>query len=60
MPVYRLYFLDLKDHIHNALELDCGDDAHAIETAAAQRDSRTMELWLRDRLVQRFEAGGDV
>jgi hypothetical protein len=56
VPFYRLYFLDLKDHIHNVAELECRDDTHAVETAQARHDGRPMELWLRDRLVWRFEA----
>jgi hypothetical protein len=60
VPDYRLYFLDLDNHIQSVLELDCRDDAHAAETAEGHRDRRAMELWLRDRMIQRFEAKQEV
>jgi hypothetical protein len=51
---YRLYFLDSADRIRQAIDMECDDDATAIEAAEPYRDGRTMELWNRDRLVQRF------
>lgn len=55
MAGYRLYFTDNQGHIGHAIELDCRDDAHAIEMTEQHRDGRAMELWQRDRLVRRFE-----
>jgi len=53
---YRLYLLDHAGHIRGpAVEITAKDDDAAIETAVAQGDG-DMELWQRDRLVQRFEA----
>jgi len=56
MQDYRLYFLDAKGHIHNVVLLECDDDEAAVAAAARHRDGRKMELWRRDRLVQRFGA----
>jgi len=56
MQTYRLYLLDHAGHIRGpAAEIRASDDAAAIEAAADQSEG-SMELWQRDRLVQRFEA----
>lgn len=56
MQNYRLYLLDHAGHIRGpAVEITAADDAAAIE-AAADKGEGLMELWQRDRLVQRFEA----
>jgi len=52
---YRLYFLGAGDHIRHVVVLECPDDEAAIALAESHHDGRTMELWLRDRLVKRFE-----
>ena len=52
---YQLYFLDAKNHIHRRLDLECRDDAHAIEVVGEHAVHDIVELWRRDRLVRRFE-----
>ncbi|MFN3584307.1 MAG: hypothetical protein ACK4TT_10220 [Phenylobacterium sp.] len=55
MTDYRLYFLDEANHIRGVVEFDGEDDADAAQRALDHADGRGMELWSRDRLVQRFE-----
>ena len=56
MQNYRLYLLDHAGHIRGpALEITARDDDAAIEAAIARGDG-AMELWQRERLVERFEA----
>lgn len=56
MNAYRLYLLDNAGHIRGpAIELTATDDEAAIEAATLQGEG-PMELWQRERLVQRFEA----
>jgi hypothetical protein len=50
---YRLYFLDGDGHIRGVVELDCANDAEAIERAETYGDG-SMELWRRDRWIRRF------
>ena len=58
MSHYRLYFLDRNDHIRHALDIECQDDAEAIELVEGHRDGRTMELWQGARRVARIEGDG--
>jgi hypothetical protein len=53
---YRLYFLDAARHIRDVMELECEDDAQAIEAAEQLHDGRAMELWRRARIVKSFPA----
>lgn len=55
MGEYRLYYLDDANHIRGVVEFVCRDDEEAAEQARSRADGRVMELWSRDRLVQRFE-----
>ena len=53
---YRLYLLDSAGHIHRpAIEILATDDDSDIEQAATHGEG-AMELWQRERLVQRLEA----
>ena len=56
---YRLYFFE-GPHIVHAVELDCADDADAVEVVAKHADGRAMELWRRARLVKQFPAEDPV
>jgi hypothetical protein len=60
MPAYRLYFMDNHGHISRVVELDCLDDADALDAAEAHRDGQVMELWDRARVVKTFEAPQDA
>ena len=51
---YRLYFLDDAGHIQGVVELDCADDAEAVQVAQTYADGRAMELWRRARWIRRF------
>jgi hypothetical protein len=53
---YRLYFIDAKGHIKDAVELEGVDDADAIQKAEIHSDGREMELWRRTRVVMKFSA----
>jgi hypothetical protein len=54
MPDFRLYFMDKRDRIVEARDLECEDDEAAIRTAESHKDGRAMELWRRARRVHRF------
>lgn len=56
MAYYRLYFLDKSDRIGQVIDMECADDAAAIEAVAGRDDGRRMELWNQDRVVRRFAA----
>lgn len=53
---YRLHFLDSGKPVGPVLRLDCLDDQHAIEAAAAVPHVHRMELWRFERRVWTFEA----
>lgn len=55
MPSYRLYSLDGAGNITMAEWLEAADDHDAVSRARARRDSATLELWDRNRLVGRIE-----
>ncbi len=55
MVDYRLYLFDSKNHIHRRVDLECRDDAHAIEVVGEHAFHGAAELWQRGRLVKRFE-----
>ena len=61
MPDYKLYFIAKSGHISRRIDLDCRDDAHAIEVVGARvKDAdHAMELWESARLVKRFEPTND-
>jgi hypothetical protein len=54
-PVYTLCVLGSGGDVSDCIDLfDCADDAHAIQAAKLRANGRAMELWRRDRLVERF------
>ncbi|MGH6965132.1 MAG: hypothetical protein ACREE0_11660 [Phenylobacterium sp.] len=59
MTSYRLYFVDLADHIQNAAEFVAESDEDALLAAVDQRDGRAMELWSGVRVVARFTRPAD-
>lgn len=59
MAHYRLYLLGPTGHFAKAIDLDCIDDADAVEKASAQMDGGSAELWARNRLVSRLPAKDD-
>ena len=55
MPHYRAYFLQRDNSISSALDLDCRDDAHAIETVTGMGRADPVELWQGARRIARIE-----
>jgi hypothetical protein len=53
---YRVYIIGSDGHFVKAIQLDCVDDAAAIESAKQFIDGRDIELWQRDRRIARFDA----
>jgi hypothetical protein len=56
MPGYRLNFMDAHGHIAHAREFLADDDLDAIHSAKEFTELAPMELWCRQRRVQRWEA----
>jgi hypothetical protein len=52
---YRAYIIGSDGRIQKSMELDCADDAEAIEKAKQFVDGQDIELWQRERRVARFE-----
>ena len=52
-PRYRLYFLDREGRIRRAMDLDCDDDAEAVQAMEARDEGGGMELWEAARLVKK-------
>ena len=55
MADYQLYLLDSQDHIRKRIDLECRDDAHAVEVVGEHISHMAMELWQGERLVKRFQ-----
>lgn len=51
MPTYRLFFLDDRQRVRQALATECADDAKALEWADAQPRPQAAELWQGERVV---------
>jgi hypothetical protein len=51
---YRVYFLDHKDRITDAVELDCDTDEEAIAAAEGHATGRKIEVWQQGRKVGVF------
>ncbi len=64
MVGYRCYILDAEDHILQAYEVECKDDAHAEATAGdlLARDPyhRSVEVWERTRRIMKLERDAAV
>jgi len=56
MRYYRLYFMDrFSGHIDYFREFEAEDDSVALGIAAGWDNGSTMELWNRERKLQRWE-----
>jgi len=52
---YKLYFLDpARRDMPRSVDLECSDDAQAIEFAKVCTDNSAIELWQQRRIVRRF------
>ena len=56
MAGYRLYILNPRGHIVDAVEFHCEDDAAAQALAELHGEGRATELWNDARVVRRYEA----
>jgi hypothetical protein len=54
LPEYRVYIIGSDGEFMRSIELICPDDATAKEYAKQLVDGNDVELWERDRLVERF------
>jgi hypothetical protein len=52
---YRLYLIGPNGHISRAIELDCRDDEHALQTVREHVLSVKAELWQMTRRVAVIE-----
>jgi hypothetical protein len=56
MNYYRLYFMHrFSGHIDHFREFDAENDERAIAVAEGWREDQPMELWNRERKLQRWE-----
>jgi hypothetical protein len=64
MVEYRCYILDAEDHILQAYEIECGDDAQAESAAedllAQDPYHRSVEVWERSRRITKLERAAVV
>jgi hypothetical protein len=54
MPDYRVYILDSAGHFSDVISLQCADDNEATQKAKLLVDGHDVELWCRDRKIDRF------
>ena len=52
---YRVDIVDADGNSHKAIEMDCPDDAAAVEIAKQFIDGKDVELWQSNRKVAAFE-----
>lgn len=57
MFYYRLYYFNDNNRIFDFKETECDGDQAAMLFAHERRNGRAMELWNKERLVLRLEAG---
>jgi hypothetical protein len=53
MNDYRLYFMSAEDHVLRAEDIQCEDDAAALEAARILDHAAVIEIWCGTRLVGR-------
>jgi hypothetical protein len=56
MAHYRAYLIGINGRFEKAVDLDCANDDAAKEAARRLVDDRDVELWQRDRRIEKFEA----
>ena len=54
-PAYRAYIVGRHGLFIRAIDIDCVDDAAAIESAKKLLDTHDVELWQMDRPIARFD-----
>jgi hypothetical protein len=56
MPDYRAYIVGRDGHFIRSVELLCPDDEQAKTYAKQLVDGHDVELWQRDRLIDKFKS----
>jgi hypothetical protein len=56
MQEYRAYFIGPDGHIYHRVDLICETLEEARQRAKQLVDGHAVELWQRDRMIERFEA----
>jgi hypothetical protein len=54
MAYYRAYIIGLDGHFLEAVNLDCANDAAAIESGKQFVDGHDVEVWQEDRMVTKL------
>jgi hypothetical protein len=54
VPHYRAYIIGRDGHFVEAINLDCAEDAAAIESARQFVDGHDVEVWQLDRMVTKL------
>jgi hypothetical protein len=57
VPHYRAYVIGLDGHFIEAINLDCANDAAAIESAKQLINGYDVEVWQEDRMVTKLDTG---
>lgn len=60
MQTYHLMFLDEFGAVRRQIEMECRNDAHALEVIKSHDLGTVMELWKAGRLVARFQGEDDL
>jgi hypothetical protein len=58
MQEYRVFILGSDDRVEASVNLLCRNDGEAIEAAKQLVDGHDVELWQRDRKIERFDRPG--
>jgi hypothetical protein len=56
VPYYRAYIIGQDGHFFEAINLDCADDAAAVESAKQFVDGHDVEVWQLDRMVKKLSS----
>jgi hypothetical protein len=56
MPDYRAYIIGRERRFIRSVQLQCADDEQAKAQAKQLVDDRDVELWQRDRLIDKFKS----
>jgi hypothetical protein len=60
MAHYRAYFIGRDGQFMKAIDLICDDDDGARKRAGKMVDGHDVELWHRDRRVEKFEGSSKI
>lgn len=55
MQEYRAYVIGQDGHVIGRIDLQCADESEARRLAKSAVDGHAVELWQRDRFIERFE-----